>query len=258
MKFACFAVPGASRYPQATTASKTEGQTLPDQTPSDVLLVDLDGTLIDPAEGIVGCFRKAVEAMGVTAPAAKDLTWIIGPPMRQSFADVLGESADIEEALGHYRKGYGARGLFEASVYPGIPEALGKLKASGARLFLCTSKPIPYARRVLTHFGLAAFFEAAYGPELDGRFDDKAELFGHVLEESHLRAEDCVMWGDRKHDVLAARAHGAPTIGALWGYGGEAELSAAGAAILCASPNNVPSAFGALMQERRASARVGQ
>lgn len=226
--------------------------------PRDVLLVDLDGTLTDPADGIVGCFREAVEAMGRTAPRAEDLTWIIGPPMRQSFTEVLGENADVEKALGHYRDSYGAAGLFEASVYAGIPEALGEMKASGARLFLCTSKPIVYAHRILTRFGLVVFFEATYGAELDGRFDDKAQLIGHILEDRKLDAEDCAMWGDRKYDVLAARAHGVPTIGALWGYGGEPELSAAGAAILCAAPDEVPGAFKALMRERRAARRAAQ
>jgi phosphoglycolate phosphatase len=40
------------------------------------------------------------------------------------------------------------------------------------------------------------------------------------------------MIGDRKHDVIAAAAHGIPTVGVLWGFGGRRELEAAGAAML--------------------------
>jgi len=58
------------------------------------------------------------------------------------------------------------------------------------------------------------------------------------------------MWGDRKHDVLAASRHAIPTIGALWGYGGADELRDAGAAALCASPSEVPAAFWALAGAR--------
>ena len=58
------------------------------------------------------------------------------------------------------------------------------------------------------------------------------------------------MWGDRRHDVLAASRHAIPTIGALWGYGGADELRAAGAAVLCASPSEVPAAFWALSGAR--------
>ena len=65
---------------------------------------------------------------------------------------------------------------------------------------------------------------------------------------SRPRSAGCV--GDRKHDVLAASRHAIPTIGALWGYGGADELRAAGAAVLCASPSEVPAAFWALSGAR--------
>ena len=132
-----------------------------------VLLVDLDGTLTDPAEGIVGSFRHALEGMGRVAPPAETLTWIIGPPLRRSFADLLGGPEKVEAALEIYRARYGTVGLFEAVVYQGAPEALGALKGGGARLILCTSKPRVYATRILAHFGLDAYFAAAYGAELE-------------------------------------------------------------------------------------------
>jgi phosphoglycolate phosphatase len=210
------------------------------------LLVDLDGTLTDPAAGIVGSFRHALEAMGGIAPPAEELTWIIGPPLRLTFADMLGGSEAAEAALGIYRARYGTVGLFEALVYDGVPDALGALKGGGARLILCTSKPRVYAIRILDRFDLAGHFDAAYGAQLDGRFDDKGDLVAHILAEEGLTAGTCVMWGDRKHDVIGAGRHGIPTIGALWGYGGEAELSAAGAAVLCARPEEVPAAFARL------------
>jgi oligopeptidase B len=208
-----------------------------------VLLVDLDGTLTDPAEGIVGCFRFALEALGRTAPPAAGLTWIIGPPLRRSFADLLDGAADPEKALAIYRSCYSKEGLFEAVVYGGVPEALAALKGAGVRLILCTAKPHVYATRILQHFDLECYFEAAYGAELDGRFEDKGDLIAHILGERGLDAGDCVMWGDRQHDVIAARRHAIPTIGALWGYGGEPELRLAGADALCAQPSEVPDAF---------------
>ncbi len=223
-----------------------------------VLLVDLDGTLTDPAQGIIECFRYAVEAMGGAAPAPDDLTWIIGPPLRTSFAEVLGEEADVEKALGFYRARYGATGLFQATVYEGVLGALGELRAKGVRLFLCTSKPVDYARIILRHFVLDAYFEEAFGAQFDGRFEDKGTLIGHILEDRRLDAHDCLMWGDRKHDIVAARLHSIPTIGALWGYGGEQELRAYGAAALCASPAEVPLAFQKLAAPRSAARSAAQ
>lgn len=211
-----------------------------------VLFVDLDGTLTDPFLGIVGCFRYALEAMGRNAPPAGELGWIIGPPLRRSFAQVLGETGDAEEALRFYRARYSTEGLFEALVYEGVPAALAELRAAGTRLFLCTAKPAVYAERILGHFDLGRHFEGAYGAELDGRYDDKADLIAHMLESEKLDAGDCCMWGDRAFDVTAARRHAIPTIGALWGYGAAGELREAGAAALCASPSEVPAAFLAL------------
>jgi phosphoglycolate phosphatase len=218
------------------------------------LLVDLDGTLTDPAEGIVGCFRLALEALGRSAPPAAELNWIIGPPLRGCFAEALGGEGDPEVALQLYRGRYSTEGLFEAVVYDGVKQALADLRAAGTRLFLCTAKPLVYAERILSHFGLEHHFEAAYGDELGGRFQDKADLIAHILEREKLKADDCCMWGDRRHDVLAASRNGMPTIGALWGYGGADELRASGAAILCESPSQVPAAFRAL--PRALSART--
>jgi len=216
------------------------------------LLIDLDGTLTDPAEGIVGCFRLALEALGRSPPPAAELTWIIGPPLRRCFAEALDGQGDPEQALKIYRDRYSTEGLFEAVVYDGVRETLAGLRAAGARLFLCTAKPLVYAERILAHFDLERHFEGAYGDELGGRFQDKANLIAHILQSEGLKAQDCCMWGDRKHDVIAASRHGVPTIGALWGYGGAEELRAAGAAALCEQPAQVPATFRALARVARA------
>jgi phosphoglycolate phosphatase len=216
------------------------------------LLVDLDGTLTDPAEGIVACFRLALEALGRSPPPAAELTWIIGPPLRGCFAEALGGGGDPEEALKIYRSRYSTEGLFEAVVYDGVKETLADLRSMGARLFLCTAKPLIYAERILRHFDLEHHFDAAHGDELGGRFQDKADLVAHILKIEGLKAADCWMWGDRKHDVIAASRHGIPTIGALWGYGGADELCAAGAAAVCESPSQVPATFRALARVARA------
>jgi len=99
----------------------------------------------------------------------------------------------------------------------GVREALADLRGGGTRLFLCTAKPLVYAERILSHFDLEHHFEGAYGDELGGRFQDKADLIAHILERERLEADDCCMWGDRRHDVLAASRHGIPTIGRALG-----------------------------------------
>jgi phosphoglycolate phosphatase len=203
------------------------------------LLLDLDGTLVDPAPGIIGSCRYALEKLGAPAADNADLRWIIGPPLRASFSKLLGATGDAEAALQAYRERYAARGLYEAEPYPAMMDVLKIRVRRGARLILCTSKPKVFAQRVVDHFGFAPFLSGVYGPELDGRFDDKGELIEHLLDRESLDPDEVCMVGDREHDVLAAARNGIPAVGVLWGYGSAAELEAAGAAILIQEPSEL-------------------
>jgi len=203
------------------------------------LLLDLDGTLVDPAPGIIGSCRFALTELGVPVPDDADLSWIIGPPLRASFAKLLGERGDPEAALRLYRQSYTSGGLYDAMPYETMLEVLQQRVASGSRLILCTAKPRIFAERVVEHFGFAPLLSAVYGPELDGRFDDKGDLIEHLLEVELLSPDQVCMVGDREHDVLAAARHGIPTVGVLWGYGSEAELTGAGAAVVIREPREL-------------------
>ena len=178
--------------------------------PPTAILLDLDGTLIDPAVGILGCYRQVLAALGCPVGPDEDLRWVIGPPSRVSFARLLGGRGDMEEAVSLYRARYSETGIFEATVYPGVVEALAALRACGCRLLICTSKARPFAERIVAHFGLAPYLTGVYGAELDGRFDDKGDLIAHLLTAEGLVAEVACMVGDREHDMRAAARNGIP------------------------------------------------
>jgi len=215
------------------------------------LLLDLDGTLVDPAAGIMGCFQHALVSLGVSPPETQDLSWAIGPPIRESFGRLLDGRGDVEAAVRLYREQYAEWGLYQAAVYPGVLDALAGCTVRGARLVLCTSKFHGFARRVVDHFAVAPLLSGLYGAELDGRFENKAELIAHILDVEGLRPEDTCMVGDRKHDVIGAAAHGIPTIGVLWGFGGREELEAAGAAMLIERPDELVGPRGTLHTSNR-------
>jgi phosphoglycolate phosphatase len=206
------------------------------------VLVDLDGTLVDPKSGIVGSFQFALDRLGHPVPPADDLRWVIGPPLRVSFPKVLGRPDRTEEAIAHYRENYLGGAMYDAAVYDGIPAALDALSAAGCRLFVATAKPHFYARPIIEHFGLARHFVGIHGPELDGTHDHKHDLIAHILASAGVHPERAVMIGDREHDVIAAARNGLPAIGVTWGYGSIDELTAAGAAALCASPSDLAQA----------------
>lgn len=212
------------------------------------LLVDLDGTLTDNFEGISRSILHALAALGAPAPPASALRSCVGPPLRASFARLLGtnDPERIEHALAHYRARYDETGWHENIVYDGVAAVVAALTAGGAQLVLCTSKPQPYAERIVAHFGLAPHFASIHGTDLDGTLDDKAKLVARLLARESLAADACTMIGDREHDVRAAHANGVRAIGVLWGYGSRDELVGAGADALAERPADLPVALGSL------------
>jgi phosphoglycolate phosphatase len=210
------------------------------------ILVDLDGTLVDPRPGLIGSVQYALRKLGQPVPPADELLWLIGPPFRVSFPKLLGSADRVEEAIGYYRESYFNGGMYDAIVYDGVPEALDTLRAGGHRLLVATSKPHHYARPILERFDLARHFVAICGPELDGTNDHKADLIAHMIEREDVRPQTAIMIGDREFDVLAAARHGIAAIGVTWGYGSAEELTAAGAAALCHSPHAVAGVAAAL------------
>lgn len=216
------------------------------------LLIDLDGTLTDPFPGITNCIRHALVALGRPPPPAESLRWCIGPPLKTSFAVLLGprDAHLADEAVERYRERFGSIGLFENAVYPGIEGVLADLTTHGHHLCVATSKPTVFAERIIEHFGLEKYFHAVNGSELDGTRSDKAGLIAHILERDAIAADDAVMIGDREYDMQGAALNRVAGLGVLWGYGSREELEASGARACIASPGNLPEAVARLSSGR--------
>jgi phosphoglycolate phosphatase len=213
------------------------------------LLFDLDGTLTDPKEGILESIRFALSRLGwLDMPSDEDIAWCIGPPFRESLGRLLKTDDEnrIEEAVSIYRERFGTIGKFENRVYEGIPETLASLRGLGLRLLVATSKPTFYATQILERFQLAPYFEGVYGSEMDGTRGAKPELLAYLLTVEKLSADECLMIGDRKHDVLGAAANGIPCCGVTWGYGSVEELREAGAKAVCSRPQDLAAVLQAM------------
>ena len=206
-----------------------------------VLLFDLDGTLTDPRPGIVGCIRFALDRLRVSCPSDDVLASYIGPPLRGTFATLLdtSDAERIEEALRLYRRRFADTGLYENKVYEGVPAMLDTVGHVACAAYVATSKPAVYAERIVSHLRLGHHFRKVYGAELDGRWDDKAELLAYLLATEGVGPSASVMIGDRAADIMAAKANEVRSIGVLWGYGSETELTDAGADMLCRTPSEL-------------------
>ena len=222
----------------------------------DTVFLDLDGTVTDSAPGILASVRYALGKYGARENSDAELNFFIGPPLVDSFEKLLGCShEDALQCLAWYREFYSGQirepassgshdskrttarishlpGMLMNSVYPGIPELLGRLRAAGVKIALATAKPEVYARRILEHFDLAKYFDFIHGATLEESRNKKHQVIAWALEHSG-DVGRVVMVGDRENDITGAKVNNLPSIGVLWGYGSEAELREAGADRIC-------------------------
>jgi phosphoglycolate phosphatase len=206
----------------------------------DAIYFDLDGTLTDPKIGITRSIQYALGRLDHhTIPTEDELTWCIGPPLRASFAKLLGSDNSADLALSFYRERFSDIGLYENGVYAGVADVLTALGKSGHRLFVATSKPAVFAERIIDHFGLRHHFERVFGSELDGTRVDKSHLLEYALKAAAVDPSRAAMIGDRSHDMIGAKNNGMRGVGVLYGYGSKDELMKAGALHVCATPQAI-------------------
>jgi phosphoglycolate phosphatase len=204
--------------------------------PAPLVLLDLDGTLMDSAPGIMSSAAHAYRALGLPVPDRATLRSFVGPPTPDSFRRHGVPAGRMTEMLTAYRKVFEAGGMYENSVFPGVPDALTRLRDAGCTLAIATSKPVIYARPICDRFGLTGLVDAIYGAPPDDQVSTKAMVIAEALTSltagGILDPDRTIMVGDREHDVHGAAEHGIDCIGVTWGYAAPGELEEAGAAVL--------------------------
>lgn len=184
------------------------------------LLFDLDGTLTDPFLGITKSVAYSLRSFGIEVNDLETLKPFIGPPLDVSFQEYYQMSEQQSWlAVEKYREYFSTKGLFENKVYEGMGDLLRSLKEQGYQLYVCTSKPEVFAKEILDHFSLTQYFDGIYGASLDGQLKNKGDVIAYCLKQEHLNAKDCIMIGDRQHDIVGAHQNHIPCIGVLYGYG---------------------------------------
>ena len=195
------------------------------------ILFDLDGTLTDSGEGIINCVIYALERFGLPIPPREELRYFVGPPLHESFIK-QGVPADrAEEAVAVYRERYVPTGMFENTPYPGVRELLEDLTAEGHTLYVASSKPEWMCVEILKHFDLAKYFAMICGATMDTSRTNKEAVIEYLIQENG-KADNMIMVGDTKFDVLGAKVHNIPCIGVSWGYGTVTDMESAGAAAI--------------------------
>lgn len=207
----------------------------------DIILFDLDGTLTDPGMGITNSVMHALKKYGIEVENRETLYKFIGPPLIDSFEKYYGFShEEAVKSVDYYREYYADKGIYENEVYNGIEAMLQKLSEEGKKIILATSKPEPFAREILRHFGLYKYFLFAAGSTMNETRTNKADVIEYALAECNITDKSSVvMVGDREHDIIGANKNGIDSIGVLFGYGSREELENAGATYIAETVEDI-------------------
>lgn len=197
-----------------------------------VVLLDLDGTLIDSLATVQETLCLAADALGKERPSAEFLTSVAGPPMQVTMTRLGWTPAEVEAGKRFYFDHYDTHMWDKSELFPGIADALAELRTLGYELYLATSKREVVAFKTVSHLGIEKFFSGMVGAHNDGttrqaKEDVIAEAIRQAGDDPHQPQRRYLMVGDRIHDVEGAAAFGIDTILCTWGTGSPAEWAQA-------------------------------
>jgi len=202
------------------------------------ILFDLDGTLTDSGLGITKGVQYALQKFDIKVNDLQLLQKFIGPPLTDSFVEYYNFSKENSAlALKYYREYYSKSGIFENELYMGINDLLDKLLLIKCDLYIATSKPTTYAKKVCDYFDITKYFLDIQGSDLNGDLSNKSEIIEKVIYNNNLDKIKTIMVGDREHDVIGAKNNNIDCIGVGYGYGSKDELIENGA--LCYVKNTI-------------------
>ena len=204
----------------------------------DVIAFDLDGTLSDPARGLIQGFVYCFKKLGLPYENEESLRKYIGPSLYEEWQEDFGFTPkEANDAIELFREYYNIYGWWDNTLYEGIPEMLDTLKRAGKKIVLATSKPLDTAKKILEMFDLTKYFDFI-GGAVNHQNDQKWQVLNWALSSvgvdlnDQASKEKCILVGDRKYDAEGAKICGIDSMGVLYGHGTIEEMEASGFTLL--------------------------
>lgn len=190
-----------------------------------LVLIDLDGTLVDSVPDLALCVDQMMERLGRPPRGEAAVRgWIgNGVPVlvRRALVGAVDGDADaqeFEQALAIYLELYEKNVCVNSRPYPGVIDGLQRLQALGFRLGCVTNKAARFTEPLLDQLGLSRFFEIIVsGDTLDRKKPDPAPLL-HAATQLGIEPQQSLIIGDSIHDVEAGRAAGFQVVCVSYGY----------------------------------------
>lgn len=200
----------------------------------ELIIFDLDGTLIDSSEDIAVCANKTLKAMGHKELGLDEIKQGIGWGVKMLFERLMPENGPpaIEEARRIFLGFYGEAPVVKTFAYPGVTETLKHFRRKGKKMAIVTNKPYGLANRILGELGLSGSFELVVGGDSFENKKPHPEPLERVMKALNAAPEASVIVGDSPVDCESGKKAGMRTIGVSYGFRGTGELLEAGCDII--------------------------
>ena len=198
------------------------GEIMTRQPRRNILVFDLDGTLVDSAPDIAAAVNALFAELGLPAMELALIRRMIGdgaPVLLERALLHVGATQTAAELMPRYSVHYSENAVGLTKLYPNVGETLTALHAAGCRLGICTNKPIGPTRAVLAAFGLDAMIEYVIGGDSLPQRKPQPEPLWNVIRALGGTPESAVMIGDSAVDIACAEAAGVPAVIIPSGYG---------------------------------------
>lgn len=190
----------------------------------DLVIFDVDGTILDTTEGVLSSVRHTIKTMGYKMPDDDVLCTFIGPPIQDSFAKTYGLTGELlQEIAVIFRRHYKDIDLLKAVPYAGIYEVFETLSKRGIASAIATYKREDYAVTLLRHFGFDRYTGIMHGADHENRLKKKDIIEKCIRESGIADKSRAVMIGDTEHDAVGAGLAGIDFIGVTYGFGFHSE-----------------------------------
>ena len=187
----------------------------------DLLIFDLDGTLIDSKQDLVCAVNATREHAGMAPLEHETVYSYVGEGAPTLIRRALGPEAtdaQVQDALAFFLVYYKEHLVDHTVLYPGVADTLAKLAAANVKMAILTNKPVVMSRRIVEALGLAGHFQQIYG---GNSFEQKKPHpigVETLLAECNAARDRAMMVGDSAVDIRTARNAEIKACGVTYGF----------------------------------------
>jgi len=183
-----------------------------------LLIFDLDGTLVDTIRDITKALNHALNPIGIRKLTIDETKQFVGEGLTKLVEKVLGEGKkEFREAvMGKFLEFYTDHLIDDSPVYPDVKatlESLLKFKKA-----VISNKRENLSREILDKLKLLRHFDLVVGGDTTTEKKPSAVPVGYVLQKLNAKPEEAVMVGDSNFDIETGRKAGVTTVAVTYGY----------------------------------------